>query len=215
MALRDKTYRGFLLRFALLFVALALPWPHWQAAWRPLFRFVAEHTLAVTSQASEITVKPLEPPTPQADVRFTLVNRGLLNADGSGPVRELDFAVAQIEMRPMILLFALVFATPIPWRQRARYFAAGALLLQGSILAVLKFCLWRESMELLLVPTSVGMTTFTTAVRNGLVQYFGLALPFLLWCVFCARHVSSPAGVVLFSTDINPLPPDANYSKIH
>jgi hypothetical protein len=214
MAPRDKTYRGFLLRFALIFVALALPWPHWQAAWRPVFQFVAEHTLADTNQASEVTVTLLDPPTPQADVRFTLVNRGLLNADGSGPVRELDFAIAQIEMRPLILLFALIFATPIPWRKRARHFAISAFLLQAGILAVLKFCLWRESMELLLTPASSGMTAAATAVRNGLVQYFGLALPFLLWCLFCARHVSPQAGVVLFSTETNLLPRDADCSKI-
>ena len=177
----------FALRFALAFALLALPWPHWHDTWGSAFLRISSATLAGASGSREVSAEILQPAVHGADFRFTIVNRDLMNPDGSGPVRNLDLSVAQTEMRPMAFLFALIFATPISWKKRAGYFVIGAVLLQAAILGILSFCLWRESMELLLAPDSPGMKSAATAVRDGLVQYAGYVLPVIIWLLLCVR----------------------------
>jgi hypothetical protein len=181
----------FALQFALAFALLALPWPHWHDLWRSAFLRIANGTLARVSGSREISTEILQPAVHGSDFRFTIVNRDLMNSDGSGPVRNLDLSVAQTEMRPMAFLFALIFATPLAWKKRAGYFVAGAVLLQAVILGILSFCLWRESMELLLAPDSPSVKTAASAVRDGLVQYAGYVLPVIIWLLLCVRDWSS------------------------
>lgn len=181
----------FALRFVLAFALLALPWPHWHGLWRLAFLKIANAALAGTSGVREVSAEILQPAVSGTDFRFTIVNRGLMNSDGSGPVRNLSLSVAQTEMRPMAFLFALIFATPMTWRKRAGRFAIGALLLQAAILGILFFCLWRESMELLLAPDSPGAKIAATALRDGLVQYAGYVLPVILWLLLCVRGRAS------------------------
>jgi len=177
----------FALRFVLAFALLALPWPHWHALWQSALLKVASITLVRTSGQREVTAEILQPPVHAADFRFTLMNRDLMNRDGSGPVRTLDLNVAQTELRPMAFLLALIFATPLPWKMRLGVFAIGALVLQAAILGIFSFCLWRESMELLLAPDSASVKATTTAVRDGLVLYAGFVLPVIIWLVLCVR----------------------------
>ncbi len=183
----------FALRFVLAFALLALPWPHWHHLWRSAFLQVANITLAHKNDAREVSAEILQPAVNGTDFRLTIVNRGLMNSDGSGPVRNLALNAAQTEMRPMAFLFALIFATPMQWKKRAGYLAIGALLLQTAILSILSFCLWRESMELLLAPDSPSVKTAATAVRDGLVQYAGYVLPVIIWLLLCVRGWSSLA----------------------
>lgn len=185
----------FALRFILAFALLASPWPHWHDLWRSAFLQIATVTLARTNGAREVSAEILQPAVNGTDFRFTIVNRGLMNHDGAGPVRNLVLNVAQTEMRPMAFLFALVFATPLKWKKHAGHFAIGALLLQAAILGILSFCLWRESMELLLAPDSPTVKTAATAVRDGLVQYAGYVLPVTIWLLLCIRGWSSLAPV--------------------
>lgn len=184
---RDKPLLRFALRFVVAFALLALPWPHWYDAWQAATRTIVTHTLAGSSGTREVNVTTPEATPHGADFRLEIVNRGLMNPDGSGPVRNLDLNVAQIEMRPFALLFALFFATPIPWKRRVRFLAVGAVLLQVGILATLSICIWRESMELLLVNATSTEKAVATAMKEGLIQYFGLVMPFVLWLLLCGR----------------------------
>lgn len=181
----------FALRFVLAFALLALPWPHWHDLWRSAFLRIVNVTLAGVNGSREVSAEILPPAVHGADFRFIIVNRGLMNADGSGPVRNLDLNVAQTEMRPFAFLIALIFATPLAWKKRVGAFVIGLALLQAAILGILSFCLWRESMELLLAPDSPGMKTTATAIRDGLVQYAGYVLPIIVWSLLCVRSWAS------------------------
>jgi len=196
---RNKPLLRFVLRFAVVFTLLALPWPHWYQAWEAALRTIVTHTLAGSNGSREISVVAPEGTPHVADFRLEIINRGLMNSDGSGPVRHLDLNVAQIEMRPIVLFFALIFATPLAWKRRLSFFAIGAVLLQIGILATLSICIWRESMELLLVNATSTEKAVATALRDGLTQYFGLAMPFVLWLLLCGRGVISSGWQSLFA----------------
>jgi hypothetical protein len=106
-------------------------------------------------------------------------------------------------MRPAALLAALLFATPMPWRRRIWCLLGGTALLQVAILSVLAFCLWRESMELLLVSTSEETKSVATAVQDGLAQYSGLVFPVAIWLLLCVRPGGSPRAPSPFSTPVS------------
>lgn len=197
--LRDKPLLRFVLRFVVVFALLALPWPHWYDAWQKAFRTIVTHTLAGSNGTREVSVATPEGGAQVADFRLEIINRSLMNADGSGPVRNLDLNVAQIEMRPIALLFALFFATPISGKRRAYLFAIGVVLLQVGIHATLSICIWRESMELLLVDATSNEKAVATALKDGLVQYFGLVMPFVLWLLLCGRGGASSVWQSLFA----------------
>jgi hypothetical protein len=72
------------------------------------------------------------------------------------------------------------------WRRRLRQIAGGVVLLQAAILGILAFSVWRESMELLQVPSSMGLQ-FAFAAQRATVDYLRLVLPLLLWLVLNVR----------------------------
>jgi hypothetical protein len=109
-----------------------------------------------------------------------------MNRDGSGPVREFAVDVNQFEVTPVALFIAFVLATPLPWKRRAWQISCGTIVLQIAILAILGFRVWRESMELLSLPSSTGLNV-ARAMQKSLFDYMGLGLPVLLWLIFNLR----------------------------
>jgi hypothetical protein len=121
-------------------------------------------------------------------LRATIVNRDLLNHDGSGPTRTADIKIFGLEITPIALFIALVLATPLSWRRRVFQIVLGSLILQAVILAFVALSIYCESMELLLVPPFPFQSAIPV-IRDALARYMGEFLPLILWVLFNFRAV--------------------------
>ncbi|MGB8169129.1 MAG: hypothetical protein WCF18_16650 [Chthoniobacteraceae bacterium] len=117
-----------------------------------------------------------------------IVNRTLMASDGSGPVRNVDIDLGRLGTRPLALLLALIFATPIPWKRRAVAAVVGLLLLHVGVLLFLSFCLWVESAEVQLVAFSPTMKALAKGAEAAGVAQFPIAGPVLIWIVVTFRR---------------------------
>ena len=176
-----KVVFTFLCRLAIAYGLLVTPWPGWKDGWASVLRAAASQVLAGSSGSREVSFEALKQPGNPADTRIVIVNRDLMQADGSGLVRNLDTNVEQFEMRAIVLLAALIFATPISWRRRGWASLVGLFFLHGSLLCILSFCIWRESAEVLLVDLSPRMKMLTGIVQQALTGQSHMVLPILIW----------------------------------
>ncbi|MGB8354596.1 MAG: hypothetical protein WCD79_11950 [Chthoniobacteraceae bacterium] len=119
------------------------------------------------------------------DTRIVIVNRALLNPDGSGPVRYLDVGSG---WQATALLLALILATPVSWRRRGWAVFLGLLCIHFLILLSLSFIIWNESMEISLVTLSPFWKQISNGFRDVLVSQFTVAIPVLVWVLVTFRR---------------------------
>jgi len=174
--------RAFLCRFAVVYVLLLLPWPGFRDAYGSYFRAFGGMVFAGQTERSEVTFETPERNSSRLqDTRVVIVNKALLNYDGSGPVRNLDFDPMAVGWRPIALLTALVVATTHPWPRRIRALVFGTLALHAFLIVFLGVAIWNESTEISLVT----LTPFWKAAANGLkgvlVSQLALCVPVLIW----------------------------------
>ncbi|MDR3404257.1 MAG: hypothetical protein P4L99_17295 [Chthoniobacter sp.] len=189
--LRHKGFLLFVLRLLLAYGVLALPWPGWHAQWARILQVSATWTLTPSQGPAEITFEARPVSKWSSSLRTTIVNRDLMNRDGSGPVRNFEVRVDQLEVSPIALFLALILATPGTWRKRAWQIPIGLLILQAATLGFLAICIWQESIVVLLASSSAGMQHAAAIVRTALADYQGLLLPILLWLIFNFRRGAS------------------------
>jgi len=180
----SKALLVFAFRLLVVFGVLALPWPGWHEQWARVLQAMAASLFTPASGPAEVTFEPSPDTGGASDLRVTMVNRDLMNRDGSGPVRHFDVKVNHFEVIPISLFISLILATPMPWKRRAWQIPLGILLLQAAILAFLALCIWRESIEILLASASPGTKWLATAVQSAGANYLHVALPVILWLVF-------------------------------
>jgi len=198
-AMSRSTLKKFLVRFALVYVLLNLPWPGFREAYSAYFRAFGGMVFTKDTERSQVSFETPEPYSPRPhDTRVVIVNKALMNYDGSGPVRNLDFDAVAVGWRPLALLAALVVATPIPWRRRVRALAFGTLGLHAFFLVFLGVAIWNESTEISLLT----LTPFWKSALNGLktvmVSQLGLCLPVLIWGLVTFRvgdRISEPSKI--------------------
>lgn len=180
----------FLFRMGVIFCVLQLSWPVLGPLYEGAFRGVASFVFARDDSAREVSFRAHK--TRAGDTRADIVNRKLMAADGSGPVREMDFGIRAMGWNPTTLLCALVLASPIAWGRRWRAFAVGVLVLQLFVLAILGMSLWLESSHVGLVDWSPTWQEYVAKLRQVLVDATRLAVPVLLWVglVFSDRIVA-------------------------
>jgi len=139
-------------------------------------------------------------------MRIVIVNRALLNPDGSGPVRNLDLGFGFL---PTALLLALILATPISLRRRGWALFLGFLCMHFLILLSLNFIIWNESMEISLVNLSPFWKHISNGFRDALVTQFSAAIPVLVWIFVTLRRedlvgiFGSDAGGISRSSSAN------------
>ena len=139
-------------------------------------------------------------------MRIVIVNRALMNPDGSGPVRNLDAGFGWL---PVALLMALILATPISWRRRGVAILLGVLCMHVVILLALRFIIWNESMEISLVTLPPFWKTISNGFRDALITQFNPAIPVLIWILVTFRRgdfIASPAGQADKNTEDNQVP---------
>ncbi len=177
---------GFLCRVALVYALLVAPWPGWELAAGAYFRVVAHGVLGGVRDNREVTFEPY-PDQPER-TRVVIVNPALMNREGAGPVRNVDVDLDRLGLRPLALLLALIFATPVSWTRRFRAALAGVLLLHVCLLAMLGYLLWVESAEVLLVEFTPGGKALATGLKSATFAQVVIALPVLIWMLVTLRR---------------------------
>ncbi len=164
--------------FALLLLILTAPWPgvprlagEGLAALGRMVWVVPWGGLEVEFQA-----KPAEEGR-AGPLHLEIFSRRLAAPDGSGPVRNVDFDAAGFWWLPTAFLFALIFASPVPWRDKLRVFPAAMLCLQGALLFLLAFVIWREAGHLV-------HPNDAPPVPGRLLSLFTLAAPVVVWALW-------------------------------
>ena len=177
-----SSLKKILIRFALIYVLLLLPWPGFREAYGAYFRAFGGMVFAGQTERFEVTFETPErnSPRPQ-DTRVVIVNNALMNYDGSGPVRNLDFDAHAVGWRPIALLAALVIATPLPWGRRIRALAFGALAMHLYFLLFLLVAIWNESTEISLVSLTPFWKSAALGLKAMMVSQLSLFLPVLVW----------------------------------
>jgi exosortase/archaeosortase family protein len=191
----------FLVRLTLVYVGLIIPWTGLAQGYSTLFRAVAEPLFTCRNAQSEVY---FEPPPPnglmQCDTRIVIVNTALMNADGSGPVRNLDFNVETFGWSPVALFVALVMVTPLPWKRRRWGLLVGCLGMNGLVFVALAFCLWTESMEISLVHLTALGKVLALGLKDALTTQLAFAIPVLTWVLCIFRREDKLGNVAVFAT---------------
>ena len=175
-------------KFLALYLLLALPWTFLTESYRNLGDKLGQGLFDSQNSSREISFAMGKNPKRPFDARITIVNPKLLNPNGSGPVRNLDFDTKALFWNPCVLLIALIFATPVSWKRRWHSLAISLPLLMAMIFCFLNFCRWDEASEIALVVLTPFWKTIVTMTRQALVAYLGLVTPVLLWLVTIFRR---------------------------
>jgi len=123
------------------------------------------------------------------ETNIVIVNRALMNADGSGPVRNLNVKTRNFVWWPLCFYVALVSASPLSRRQRVWSLASGVLIMLGMMMLLLNFTIWDNSTEVALVWLSPFWKGVVETLNINLQAFFGQGAPFLLWVLFGFRRV--------------------------
>jgi exosortase/archaeosortase family protein len=180
----------FLQRFTLVFGLLLVPWPGLTDWCGQALRSAGALVFTTPKGAREITFEPQG----AHGTRIVIANRKLLNGDGSGLVRNLDFNTRSVLWRPCGLLLALVMVTPMSTRRRLRALGLGEILLILYVLLAFYFTIWNESTEVSLTTLSPFWKSVANAAETSLMEKLSLAIPVLIWLVTAVRSADFPAN---------------------
>jgi hypothetical protein len=172
------------LRFTLVYVVLVLPWPGFHQACNAYIRTFGSLVFAGQTERSEITFETTADSPHKNQMRAIIVNKALMNSDGSGPVRNLYIDAHAIGWMPIALLAALIYATPLSWGRRARAFVLGTVGIHLFLVLLLGAGIWREANEIslaTLTPITPFWKSVAIEINAVLASEIGLCLPVLIW----------------------------------
>jgi len=176
------------LQFVVLYSIVLVPWPALSKASASYLQMLGSVVYGGGGDRRELDFESLSSAQYPHELRVVIVNRSLMNKDGSGPVRNLDFDAAGLVFRPLALIGALIICTPISWQRRLKAFLWCVLWEQIIVVGVLGFCIWNESSEISLVSLSPFCKQVALSVREMLIAQLDLAIPILLWIVVMFRR---------------------------
>ena len=183
---------AFAWKFLALYLLLAIPWPFLTQFYVDLGQEAGAMLFNSRNDHRTMSFEFLKDPKRPFDARITIVNPVLLNPDGSGPVRHLDFDTRGTCWNPCVLLIALIIASPVSWKRRWRALAFGLPVLLIVIFCFFQFCLWDEASEIGLVVIKTFWKTVVTMARQAFIAYLGLVAPVLLWLMVTFRREDLP-----------------------
>jgi hypothetical protein len=177
---RDKI-RGFALRFLLYSIILFLlgPW---------LFPDVFTSGIMVAGRAFEHesphsarSFGLAKEAGHSLNARIIIVNPSLLNPDGSGPERHLDFDAIGVFWSPCALILSLFLASPFSWKWRILGILVGIPLLLIAIYLEMRFLIWDESSFIGLASIPEYLRGCMTVLRRIVMFTIGCTFPISLW----------------------------------
>ncbi|HWB60939.1 MAG TPA: hypothetical protein VG733_15695 [Chthoniobacteraceae bacterium] len=173
--------------FALLYVALIIPWPGWGVVSGVWFRSIGRTVFAPVSGARKLTFEKVGvEPRPNV-TRIEIENLNLMQEDGSGPVRYYDVDALSFAWHPTALVFSLIICTPVPWRRKGWALLWGFVCIHIAIYALLAFNIWIESAEVSLVTFSPTGRHIAEGVRDFLLWQLSTVVPVVIWLLVTFR----------------------------
>jgi len=115
------------------------------------------------------------------NARITIVNPSLLNPDGSGPVRHLDFDALGFFWSPIAFMMSLFLASPFPWKRRFLCILVGIPLMLCASYWEMRFLIWDESSSIGLAWISPEWRELVTALRGILGYTMGSSFAISIW----------------------------------
>lgn len=188
LSLLSHPIAAFAGKFLALYLLLAIPWPFITQSYRDLGKNVGQALFNSQNSSREISFDMGKNPQRPFDARITIVNPAILQPDGSGPVRNLDFDTRGVCWSPFALLIALVVASPVSWKRRWQALAISLPLLFILNLGLLNFCIWDESSEINLVTLTPFWKEVASTLRLLIPACFSLAAPLTFWLVSTLRQ---------------------------
>ncbi len=173
----------FLCRFVLVYALLLMPWAGWSRTYGAYFRAMCSSVFTSPNGALAVL---FEPSRQSSDTVMVVADRSLLDANGSGPVRNVNVDASGF-WRSTALLMALILATPVSWARRGWALLWGLAGMHCILLLSIAFLIWNESTYLM-----DTQSAFRKALAQGLgdtvVAQFSVAAPVLLWIVVTCRY---------------------------
>jgi exosortase/archaeosortase family protein len=171
--LNSRWISFYLRRFALVYGLLLLPWPGLAGLCRGVFCAAGAEAFGGREGPREVSFVAQD----AHETRMEIVNRRLMNSDGSGPVRDVDLSAYVLLWRPTSLFLAMVLAAPFSRRVRLVALGVGALGILAMLWLTVDFVLWNESTEVSLHALSSTWKAVTNGVQETLLAVLSLAVP--------------------------------------
>jgi hypothetical protein len=176
------------IRFAVLYGILGLAWIAIDGPVCGYVQTLGNLAFGGTCGEREIDFERITTPEHPHLMRMVIVNRALMNADGSGPVRNLDLDIPGLVAQPLALLAALILSTPVPGRRRWMALFWGLVWEHVIVLSFIGFCIWIESSGISLAVIQPFWKTGLSWFRELLTAQLGFGVPILLWIVLVFRR---------------------------
>ena len=170
----------FLLKVAIIYTVLLLPWLSLRENYGHFFRHLCRLVLVSDTGKRELTFLALPSAHGMTQTRIEIVNRSLMSYDGSGPVRNLDIDHGGF-YRVSAFLSALVLATPMPGLRRIYALFFGWASLHGFILLTVAFAIRNESRYVALVNLNAQWQEIADKFQHFLIAQISIAIPVLIW----------------------------------
>ncbi len=187
---------GFLLRFAVVFGLLIVPWPGLNQAYSSYFRSLGQMVFNPSSGAQRMVIfSPASGKIPGMDTRLTLENAALADSTGRGLVEHTEIDSRSIGWVPTALTMALVLATPIPWLRRLAALVGGLVLIHLFIFFTLQCWVWNNSADLSLLTLSSLEQRVISELNYALMNQLGISftVPVLIWVLVTFRRQDQDA----------------------
>jgi len=113
--------------------------------------------------------------------RITIVNPSMINPDGSGPVRHLDFDAFGFFWSPIAFMMSLFLASPFPWKRRLLYILVGTPLMFCASYLQMRLLIWDESSYIGLEWISSEWREVVTKLRESLIYTIGSSFTLSIW----------------------------------
>jgi hypothetical protein len=165
-----------------LFAGLVAPWPGFNGAYGAWMRTLDRAAFSWGHRGLGLRFEALERrPSRPLDTRIVLVDNGVRLPDGNVKATLLDLDMRGIGWVPTAFFTALVLATPVPWKRRARALAWGLIAMHAFVLLSLGVHILRYSGE--------GAGVFVDGLDETLVNQIGAGFfaAALIWVLVTIR----------------------------
>lgn len=152
--LRSKTLVLFLVKAALIYGVLSLPFSFYDASYGKFYRKMAGSFFSSFRETGFVRFREMPDP---AKTRVNLGNKLQIRPGGKAHTAFVDINTRYLGYIPTILIASLALASPVPWKRRLIALAAGLILVTLMIM----FKQWIALLWLSEVSPFLELTHFT------------------------------------------------------
>jgi len=161
----------YLVRFAVIYGLLIVPWPAWRQAYSSYYQALGDWVFVGDSGKRFVHFEPnTENVWPKNfDTLIVVANRDQIDAQGKGPLIQLGLDTRQMGWIPTALFLALALASPLTWSRRISASLGGLLLLHVYMVMSLGIYIWNESTRLSLATLGPGWKQIAEDIETTVI----------------------------------------------